>query len=234
MGLKSIKKETVSTQAAELLLEELLQCEDGELLGFETDLSERLGISTPTLRQATKLLEYQQLLVIKRGRGGGYYARKPSTDGVANLAAIVLRANKASVFQVLNTLRMISAETTRLACNCRNEADLNALRELQVVAQENLSDSDTFLEAELKFDHLLASMPNDPVLTLFTDIALNYSKVQREVKVFRLPRRRKKFQTLRTELIDAILAGDAASAATLHQQRFELLELWLKTDLRNT
>lgn len=234
MSLKTINKETVSTQAAELLLEELLQCEDGELLGFETDLSERLGISTPTLRQATKLLEYQQLLVIKRGRGGGYYARKPNTDGVANLAAVVLRANKASVSQVLNSLRMISAETTRLACDCRNEADLNALRELKFVEQSTLTDSDGFLEAELKFDHLLASMSDDPVLCLFTDIALNFSKVQREVTIFRLPHRRKKFQALRNDLIDAILAGDANSAAISNQLRFELLDLWIKSDIRST
>lgn len=229
--MKSIKTGLVSNRAAEVLLEELLKLEDGECLGYESDLSQRLGISTPTLRQATKLLEYQQLLTIKRGRGGGYYARKPTTEGVVHLAAIVLRANQASSLQTLNTLRMLSFETTRIACSSRNAA---AREKLLAMSQplEELPDMDEFLQGELAFDHHLASMSEDPVLCLFSDIELAFSKVQREVKIFRLPGRRKKFLVLRAELSEAIIRRDTEAAASVNHRRFMLLERWIKADTK--
>jgi len=46
-------------RAAHALREDILAREDGELLGSEDELMERLGVSRPTLRQAARLLEHE-------------------------------------------------------------------------------------------------------------------------------------------------------------------------------
>lgn len=73
---------TAVSATVDMLRDEILQRDDGEWLGWEDDLVERLGVSRPTLRQAARLLEAEELLVVKRGTNGGLFARRPTTDTV--------------------------------------------------------------------------------------------------------------------------------------------------------
>src|SRR5579885_2375590 len=65
-----------------------LACADGERIGSEEDVLERIGVSRPTLRQAARLLESEELLVVRRGVKGGFFARRPTTDAVARMASV--------------------------------------------------------------------------------------------------------------------------------------------------
>src|SRR5215472_534303 len=53
---------------------------DGERLPSEVQLSEQLGIATVTLREALAALREQGLIVTRRGRGGGTFARSPQVE----------------------------------------------------------------------------------------------------------------------------------------------------------
>jgi GntR family transcriptional regulator, transcriptional repressor for pyruvate dehydrogenase complex len=53
---------------------------DGERLPSEAQLSDQLGIATVTLREALTTLREQGLVVTRRGRGGGTFARAPLED----------------------------------------------------------------------------------------------------------------------------------------------------------
>ena len=73
MNLKIDHKSPVPLHAqVESLLRELIQLaeyQNGGLLPKEVDLAKRLGISRNTLRQATNKLEYEGLLIRKKGVG---------------------------------------------------------------------------------------------------------------------------------------------------------------------
>lgn len=52
----------------------------GDRLPPESQLMEQYGVSRPTLREALRLLEAQQLLFVKRGSRGGGVVRAPGRE----------------------------------------------------------------------------------------------------------------------------------------------------------
>ena len=67
-----MQKENLSQRTAETLRAQILEekrYQDGEKLPNENELSETLGISRTTLREAIRILISEGLLVVKRGRG---------------------------------------------------------------------------------------------------------------------------------------------------------------------
>ena len=67
-----MQKENLSQRTAETLRAQILEekrYQYGEKLPNENELSETLGISRTTLREAIRILISEGLLVVKRGRG---------------------------------------------------------------------------------------------------------------------------------------------------------------------
>ena len=56
--------------------EDLLEAAPGAFLGLEEEVLRRYDVSRPTLRQAARVLEYEQLLDVKPGKSvrGYFYA----------------------------------------------------------------------------------------------------------------------------------------------------------------
>jgi DNA-binding FadR family transcriptional regulator len=62
----------------------------GELVGTESELIEREGVSRALLREAVRLLEHHGIARMRRGPGGGLFVMAPSADAVTDMAAIYL------------------------------------------------------------------------------------------------------------------------------------------------
>src|SRR5437899_1878308 len=97
-------------RVARALRTEVLKCEDGQLIGSEEDLVERYKVSRPTLRQAVALVAEEQLLTVKRGVGGGYFARRPDAKAVVHMTAIYLHSRSAKVEEIIRALEPIRIE----------------------------------------------------------------------------------------------------------------------------
>jgi GntR family transcriptional repressor for pyruvate dehydrogenase complex len=102
-------------RAAAAIRQLVLACKDGALLGSKSEMLQRIGTSRPTFRQAAKLVEQEQLLLIKRGIGGGFFARRPASSGVAHMAAVYLHARRATVEDVIRAARPVFADIARNA-----------------------------------------------------------------------------------------------------------------------
>ena len=66
-------------------------------LPSEPDLIARLQISRDTLREALRILESQQLLEVKRGRGGGAVVRRPGLQAVGRYVALLLQLRRTTL-----------------------------------------------------------------------------------------------------------------------------------------
>lgn len=112
----------------------------GDRFPPERELSEQLGVSRTTLREAGRLLEAEGLVKAKQGRSGGLVVldhRLPS-DEVRRL----LRERRAYVNTVFDFRVAVEVATARLAALRRTESDLKSFRQSlaemeEIVAQRS-------------------------------------------------------------------------------------------------
>ena len=75
-----VKTTSTADRVAIILRERILTMDEEVHIGSEADLAAEVGVSLPTLRQAARMLEYEELLTIKPGKGGGYFTRRPTME----------------------------------------------------------------------------------------------------------------------------------------------------------
>jgi len=219
-------------RAAEELRENILSRKDGEFLGSENDLLARLRISRPTFRQAAKLVEQEQLLVIKRGVGGGFFVRLPTSSAVAHVAAVYLHARSATIEDAIRSAKPIFAEIARGAAQRANPGVFARLA--QFIAHERALDGGfrAFLHSERDFLGIFAASSPNPVLELYANVLVDFAASFLANSVFtHHPERVSVYRAIRINLIQAILSGDA-DVASLHSiRRSDTIISWMESDM---
>src|SRR6516225_260222 len=115
------QKRSSVRRVADAIRRDALERTEGELLGSEDELILRYGVSRPTLRQAAALVAQENLLVVKRGVGGGYFVRQPDSKAVAHVAAVYLRSRRTAAEEIVRALAPIRIELTKLAAKSTDE-----------------------------------------------------------------------------------------------------------------
>jgi GntR family transcriptional regulator, transcriptional repressor for pyruvate dehydrogenase complex len=111
---------------------------EGELIGSEDDVIAHLGVSRVTVRQAARLLERDGLLLVKRGKKGGYFSARPGLDMM-----------EAVVCAYLETLGIGAAHTGGVATALWVES----------VRQATLADRTKAIAAARKLQDLVEALP---------------------------------------------------------------------------
>lgn len=106
---------------ADLLREEILAHlarhgpEEAWLIGYEDEVLARLGVSRPTLQQAVRLLEAEQLIFVRRGVRGGLWGRAPSVDGVRHAVTVLLRSRGANMIDLMEAFAVSATSSMGMA-----------------------------------------------------------------------------------------------------------------------
>lgn len=209
---------------------------DGEFLGAEEEIRNRLGVSRPTLRQAAALVAEEQLLVIRRGMGGGYFARRPDTSTVTRIAAIYLQSRRARLEEIIRAVEPIRVELARLATRNRDAAATEQLRAF--LQEERTLDGRTvsyaaFLKAERTFGKVLGRASGSQVLTLFLDILYDLAgRLGHEEDIYvNHPERVQKYRAYRNQMAEAIAERDEEMAVLAAKRCSAAAMAWMKLDL---
>jgi DNA-binding FadR family transcriptional regulator len=87
----------------------------GDLVGTETDLIEREGVSRAVFREAVRLLEYHQVARMRRGPGGGLFVLPPHVSAVTDVVSIYLTRRDASAGEVIEARTLLEVAVTEMA-----------------------------------------------------------------------------------------------------------------------
>ncbi|MEO7042704.1 MAG: FadR/GntR family transcriptional regulator [Gemmatimonadaceae bacterium] len=98
----------------------------GDRLPTETELTETLGVSRTTIREAVVVLAHAGLLHVRQG--DGTYV----TSAGAGRESLDDRLRRAAVLEVYEVRRPLEVEAARLAAERRTEGDVRRMRELLV------------------------------------------------------------------------------------------------------
>lgn len=217
------KKAKVSAKHLAISLrKELLTKRGGEFFGLEDDLLARLDVSRPTLRQAARVLEHDQLLRVQRGPRGGYYVARPDVQSVINAASLYLHERGTSLKDLITASRGLVSTMVRLAARCKDvDARAEIQRQLDVYTETDFTSlpHTRFLRAEAEIFTVLAHMAANPPLELVIQILYGCGLSLTTEKIFDgRPDRIAACAKLRIQLVEAVLAHDG-ELAQIHDER---------------
>ncbi|WP_148219529.1 FadR/GntR family transcriptional regulator [Azospirillum sp. B510] len=202
-------------------------------LGSEDKLINDLGVSRPTFRQAARLLQHEQLLTIKRGVGGGFFARMPSAETVKHMMSIYLMARGVTLSSITQAGGPLITEAARLvAANPSREvrAKLSAFVD-EHAGFENSDDTRAQAQVILAYQDLLATLSGNPVIEL---LAQTINRIVREPRygTFKFtPERTRVYAEYQRRLAAAVLDGDPDVAAIIAQRHMHNMLEFLSQDL---
>jgi GntR family transcriptional regulator, transcriptional repressor for pyruvate dehydrogenase complex len=217
--------------AVNALRDDILTRRDGERLGSEDDVLERLGISRPTLRQAARLLEAEELLVVRRGMNGGLFGRRPSSQAVARMASVYLRAEGTTVVDLARSWFLLLEQSARLAADNPDEAARLSLSKKVAELEETSATSGTPPGSEVvhQFAFHLADASGSSTLRLFVRVLSSViSEMPADVrKVGRIPELHVDVLGNLAEVSAAVLRGDGTQAAGAVHKHADPMIQWL-------
>ncbi len=231
---KSGQKPMRSDSAVEWIANELrdvaLDLDEGAYLGSEESLISQFGVSAPTLRQAARLLEHEQVLKVKRGVSGGYYARRPNIDALTRVAATYLRGNHGTLEDVMALMRPLSPVWVDLAMHSRRKESFKALKEFAAPATSD-PPPDKLIDDERRFISLLIEITENAPLRLILAIFNSYGSLLPRSKGAYDKKLARRIHDTRAAFARALIARDAETTLA---RKLEHQELVFKFVMRST
>ena len=224
---------SAADRAAKILRSEIFALPEGSHLGLEGDLAARLGVSRPTFRQTARMLLQEQLLVVRRGVGGGYFTARPDAAVLNQLASAFLALSRADPFDLHAALQGLFREVARAAA----QNDSVALRAELAEALETLRETSEAsipagLAAATEVTTLFLQMAENAVISLFARVIYTFGGSQSITNLYRKrPDRLAISRESYLALGEAILAGDVALAMALAEKGAAYIEQWMREDM---
>lgn len=217
-------------QAVDILRKRILsQRGSNNFLGSEEELMNALGVSRPTFRQAARLLEHEQLLKIKRGIGGGFFALPPSAEAVTRLASIFLNSQGTTLEHINEACGPLLIEAVRMVA--RNP-DVTVRSQLQEFVDrhrgyEQQDDERLYVRIVLEFEQLLGRLSGNPAVELMINVMRDLVRDPRHGH-YRITRERAaRYAEFNRRLAEAVRNGDADMAVLIVKRHIDDIRSWL-------
>jgi GntR family transcriptional repressor for pyruvate dehydrogenase complex len=143
----------------------------GQRLPSEKELSEHLGLSRASLREAAKALEAIGVLDVRRGDGTYVTSLEPRILLDALSFVVDLHADS-SILDILTVRRILEPAATSMAVAGMTPETAAALRALVEDVDVN-SSVDLLVEHELQFHRTIVALSGNPYLTSLLDSLLS-------------------------------------------------------------
>lgn len=225
------RKDNAPASVARILRREIIAAPEGAHLGSEAELLARLGVSSPTLRQAARLLEQQQLLTVGRGNRGGYYGRRPNAGATAQAAALYLEASGTLVAEVRSASRPLMMQASRLAAGSEDAAARAAFATAYqaYVDLEVDGDIEELVRRDRDMVGAMLRLAGNPAIELFLQVAYRLGGLRDlRVELFRArPEFAEAWRRHSLRFGAAILEGDPGLAALFAERGMDVTSQWV-------
>jgi GntR family transcriptional repressor for pyruvate dehydrogenase complex len=141
----------------------------GDSLSSEAALVERFDVSRPTLREALRLLESQQLITVRRGSHRGPVASLPDAELTARSFALLLQLRKGTVADIYQFRMTFEPAAARMAAEHATDAELSSLRGVLDAEFTSRDDFSAFTVFSWRFHSELARLSGNPAMALMAE-----------------------------------------------------------------
>jgi DNA-binding FadR family transcriptional regulator len=213
------------------------EIKDGDSLPAEMQLISTFAVSRPTIREAIRILESENLITVSRGARGGALVRGPVTELSARALGVTLQARNVTLRDVYEARALFEPVGARLAAENRaREKSVALLREQISRERSLLADRPTLASAMAEFHTLLVAQSGNKTLMLIAE-ALHSVVEKHNSLVYRdsrfespdfLAKRAQVGLRSQERLVDLIEAGDGPAAEDHWRKHMsKTAEFWL-------
>ena len=135
----------------------------GDLLLPERDMLEKYRTGRGTLREALRLLEFQGVITLKPGPGGGPVLQDPDSSHLASTLVLLMQLKDAPFRSIVEVRAAMEPMISRLAAERMDADALTELGETIDQMRENLDDQHLFLESNKRFHDIIAWSSGNPL-----------------------------------------------------------------------
>src|SRR5258706_2828999 len=89
----------------------------GSVLGSESDLVEKYGVSRAVFREAMRIVDHHGVAEMRRGPGGGLVVAAPALDAMVRAVSLHLQYAHITSEHVLEARRSLEVDVARLAAH---------------------------------------------------------------------------------------------------------------------
>jgi DNA-binding FadR family transcriptional regulator len=197
------------------------ELQEGDFLPPEGQLMTSLGISRPTLREAFRILEAENLISVVRGSRTGARVHPPSVELVSRYAGYVLQSQGTTIADLYEARLAVEPHVVRRLATSPNPAAIKKLR-AEVERQKLLLNQERFTDyivSVAEFHRVLVAVTGNKTLRFLNELMLHLLAAHHVDYVRRHPQpvdSQRKSLAVATKsfdkLIDLIEAGDVDRA----------------------
>lgn len=196
---------------------------EGESLPSEAALTAQFGVSRPTLREAFRVLETEQLITVRRGAKGGAAVHAPNAMMVARYAGFYLEHAGTTLADVFEARVAIEAPAAAMLAERRTDSDIAQLRAAASPTEDAGENGPLAAMRFSDFHALVVELSGNRTLALVHSMLreiIDMAKVRRFTKGSREGNREAMVHAARSHrrLVDLIDAGDPAGAESFWRE----------------
>jgi DNA-binding FadR family transcriptional regulator len=201
----------------------------GDLIGSESALMQRYGVSRQILREAVRLLEHHGIAVMRRGASGGLTVAQPDPQASIDAVSVYLQYRNVDVADLRSVRNAIELACIDLVVARHDEPDVTTrLREALAVDQSATTDNVIASVHELHRE--LAEITGNPVLALFLNVLTSLWERRSVHCPPEAPpadtQMLSALQDAHTGIVEAVLDGDRGLARLRMLRHVEVLTAW--------
>lgn len=198
----------------------------GDRLPPEKELSDRLGLSRSSMREAVKALEVIRVLDVRRGDGTYVTSLEPRLLLEAVSFVVDLHDDN-SILDLFAVRRILEPAAATLAATRANDADVASLR-AQIASVDDTTDIEGLVAHDLEFHGAIADLSGNSYLATLIESLSSHTV---RARVWRgLTQENSIARTLaeHAAIVDAIAIGDAKLVESLSTVHIAGVEHWLR------
>lgn len=167
---RSKKPEVKTPKAAEVIARKIKrriakrELLEGDLLPPEIKLMEEFGVSRPTIREAFRILETQNLVSVSRGARGGAIVHRPDTSLITSHMLLSLAWEKSTVAEVYQTRVTVEPALVRRVAEVAADQVSHRLQPLLNEAYDSIDNLNRIPEILTDFLDVLLDLADDHLL----------------------------------------------------------------------
>jgi DNA-binding FadR family transcriptional regulator len=227
-------------KTAELVARELRnkivrgELRDGDTLPAEAELVAQFALSRPTLREALRILESENLLTVTRGSRGGPRINLPDPRHAARHFGLVLQSRGTTLGDIFNARLLIEPSCVQLVATKSRRNAVAVLREIVEAERRTLDDNAAHSRESARVHRALIDLTGNPplillmaMLTHIYESHVSTAAIAADVQKTHPASKQRGLQA-HEKLIELIDSGDADGAEAFWRKYLETVDKFIR------